>query len=357
MSNKADVHDKTPLWRDVLSSATGNNVSLDSKTLIVLGNDGVGKEALINSLRSHDDASTRSEGGMALEYTYMNFKLEDEDEGDQSARLNVWKLADTNHASLLRFALQPQELASTMVLIMADMKEPWNINKTFRTWLDITEKAVLAALDESADTTVEGDLQAHLSRYLQCYTEPAEDSGSPKSSRMTIADPDEVLLPLGEGVLCKNLGIPIVLVCNKADAINKFESECEYQDSDFDFIQQSLRQVALSYGATLLYTAPRGSEPHNGTNILRDYIAHRLFERRFKVRAEVLEKDAVFVPSGWDSKEKISVLFDSSKDGEYEEIIPAPDEVVKKQRETEELVATPDDEFLAKHQELSLIHI
>lgn len=351
MSNKGDVHDKTPLWRDVLSSATGNNVSLDSKTIIVLGNDGVGKEALINSLRSNDDAPPRTDGGMALEYTYMNFKLEDEDEGDQASRLNVWKLADTSHSSLLRFALQAKDLASTMVVIMADMKEPWAINKSFQTWLEITEKAVLAALDESPDTTIETDLQSKLTQFLQCYTEPAEDTGSPKSTRLTVGEPEEVLLPLGDGVLTKNLGIPIVLVCNKADAINKFESECEYQDSDFDFIQQSLRQVALSYGAALLYTAPRGNEPHNGTQILRDYISHRLFDRRFRVRAEVLEKDAVFVPSGWDSKEKISVLFDSSKDGAYEDVIPPPDEVVKKQRESEELVALGDDEFLAKHQE------
>lgn len=355
MSNKADVHDKTPLWRDVLSSATGNNVSLHSKTLIVLGNAGVGKEALINSLRSHDDASARCEGGMALEYTYMNFKLDDDDDGDQSARLNVWKLADASHESLLRFAVKPEELASTMVVIMADLKEPWEINKSFKTWLDITEKAVLAALDDSPDTDIEEKLKTGLTKFVQSYTEPAEETagGSPTSKRGPTAaiDTDEVLLPLGEGVLLKNLGIPIVLVCNKADAINRFENECEYQDSDFDFIQQSLRQVALSYGATLVYTAPRGEEAHSGAAVLREYIAHRLFDGSFQARAEVLEKDAVFVPSGWDSKEKISVLYDSSKDGEYEEIIAPPDEVVKKQRDAEELVATSDDDFLAKHQE------
>merc|ERR1712166_291984 len=219
MSNKADVHDKTPLWRDVLASATGNNVSLHSKTLIVLGNTGVGKEALINSLRSHDDAPARCEGGMALEYTYMKFKLDDEDDGDQSARLNVWKLADASHESLLRFALKPQELASTMVVIMSDLKEPWEINKNFRTWLDITERAVLAALDDSPDTTIEDKLKKDLTKFVQSYSEPAEEStggSSPTSKRVpTALDADEVLLPLGEGVLVQNLGIPIVLVYNK----------------------------------------------------------------------------------------------------------------------------------------------
>lgn len=351
MSKKADVHEKTPLWRDVLSSAMDSNASLDSKTLIVLGNSGVGKETLINSLRTEDDTTARIEGGMALQYSYMKFRLDEDDEGDQSARLNVWKLADRDHASLLKFALKPQELASTLVVIMADFQEPWTINQSLKAWLELLETTLLAALDECPDTQIEQESQTNLQRFVQSYTEPAEETSSPKSSRVTLtADEEEVLLPLGEGVLTKNLGLPIVLVCNKADAINKFENECEYQDSDFDFIQQTLRQLALQYGATLLYTAPRGSEEHSGAAILRDYTAYRLFGSQFRTRAEVLEKDAVFVPSGWDSKEKISVLYDSSKDGVYEEIIAPPDEAVKKQRDLEEVVATPDDEFLAKHQ-------
>jgi len=353
--SSAAMHDKTPLWRDVLSSATTSNASLDSKTLIVLGNTNVGKESLINSLRTKDDKVSPNEDGMAMEYTYMKFKLDDDDDdGDQSQRFNVWKLSDIDHASLLQFAIKPQELSSTMVLIMTDFKEPWAMNKSFQTWLDILEKGVLVALDECADTTVEQESQSALQKFIQSYVEPTSESGSPKSGRVTstfTSLDDEVLLPLGQGMLTKNLGIPIVFVCNKADAINKFESECEYQDSDFDFIQQHLRQLALTYGATLIYTAPRGSEEHSGVEILRDYISYRMFGSPFSVKAEVLEKDAVFVPSGYDSREKISVLEDPSKVGAYEDVICPPDEDVKKQRDTEEIVAMLDNDFLAQHQE------
>jgi len=338
----------TPLWREVLSGATGSNTSLDSKTMIVLGNAGVGKNTLVNSLRAHDDAP-KEEQGMALKYTYMNFKIDEDD--DQPPKLSVWRLSDPEQASLLRFAFKPQELSSTMVLIVADLKEPWAINKAIRTWLEITEKAVNAALDECPDTSVEGELQSGLQRFIQSYIEPTEDTGSPKSRPNKKGDDDEVLLPLGDGVLTKNLGIPIVIVCNKADAINTFESECEYQDSDFDFIQQHLRRVALSYGATLLYTAPRGNDKeHRGIGLLREYIAHRLFGGRFDVKAEVLEKDSVFVPTGYDSKEKISVLEDVSKTGEYEEVIVPPDEEKKNVRQLEEVVAKDDEAFLQEHQ-------
>lgn len=54
-----------------------------------------------------------------------------------------------------------------MVLIVADLKEPWAINKAIRTWLEITEKAVNAALDECPDTSVEGELQSGLQRFIQ----------------------------------------------------------------------------------------------------------------------------------------------------------------------------------------------
>eukprot|EP00658_Telonema_sp_P-2_P001537 TRINITY_DN1056_c0_g1_i2.p1 TRINITY_DN1056_c0_g1~~TRINITY_DN1056_c0_g1_i2.p1 ORF type:complete len:344 (-),score=103.12 TRINITY_DN1056_c0_g1_i2:98-1048(-) len=272
MPASSDAHDKTPLWRDVLSTATASNSSLDSKTLIVLGDPNVGKHTLINSLRGQGDDVARSEGEMALQYTYMSFKLDEEDEGDQSARLNVWKLADPDHASLLKFALKPQDLAGTMVLIMVDFSRPWSMHSSVQTWLQIIQQALLAAFDECPDTSVVQDLETNLVKFMQSYSEPAEDgSGSPKSSKIMTADDDEVLLPLGEDVLSTNLGVPIVLVCNKADAINKFESECEYQDSDFDFIQSALRQVALKYGAALLYTAPRGEEPHSGTTIPVSY--------------------------------------------------------------------------------------
>jgi len=76
-----------------------------------------------------------------------------------------------------------------------------------------------------------------------------------------------------------------------------------------------------------------------------------MFGSPFSVKAEVLEKDAVFVPSGYDSREKISVLEDPSKVGAYEDVICPPDEDVKKQRDTEEIVAMLDNDFLAQHQE------
>lgn len=85
-----------------------------------------------------------------------------------------------------------------------------------------------------------------------------------------------------------------------------------------DWIQQVLRTVCLAYGAALFYTA--STQPKTYT-LLKDYIFHRLYTPEisdktspppsrfpFPHRANVLDRDAVMVPAGWDSWGKINVL-------------------------------------------------
>lgn len=86
-----------------------------------------------------------------------------------------------------------------------------------------------------------------------------------------------------------------------------------------DWAQQVIRTVCLAYGAALFYTSP--TQPQTYT-LLRSYILHRLHaipqasdgpattRFPFPHRANVLDRDAVMVPSGWDSWGKINVLRD-----------------------------------------------
>jgi dynein light intermediate chain 1 len=154
------------------------------------------------------------------------------------------------------------------------------------------------------------------------------------------------VLPLGEGTLVKNLGIPLVIACNKSDVLPALEKNHEYQDSDFEFIQQHLRTIALKYGATLLYTSTKTGK---GCEVLAEYVAHRLLDTAFTTRAQVLDKDTIFVPSGYDSLERITVLNDHTKTGSYEEVIAAPTKKARASREEEVVEAEDDQGFLEKH--------
>lgn len=127
-------------------------------------------------------------------------------------------------------------------------------------------------------------------------------------------------------------GVPIVIVCTRADLMDKVGDEMGMKGGGWeertDWIQQVLRTVCLAYGAALFYTAP--TQPHTYT-LLREYLFHRLYtvpppltssgsdsasgataplpaRFPFPHRANVLDRDAVMVPSGWDSWGKITIL-------------------------------------------------
>jgi len=350
MSSKTT--EQAPLWREILSGSSANSpANAEAKTLVVLGEEGAGKEALINSLRrSGSEQGTRT----ALEYTYIDPFGPEDDQGELSPRLNVWKLNGLEHKDILKFALNPRALNSTMVLMVLDFAKPWSFLTSLTQWMEVLEQQLLAVYDECAETGLDTEHQQAQVKWFQNYVEPAkEDSGSPRSGKMSsfagegnLAGGDDIVLPLGEGTLTSNLGVPIVIACNKADMMATLEKNFEYQDSDFEFIQQHLRKFALSYGATLVYTSTKTGK---GSDILGEYVAHRLLSTPFNIRAQVLDKDTLFVPAGYDSLERITVLNDHTKTGGYEDVIAAPVSKARTAR-TEEMVSAQDDqEFLEMH--------
>ncbi|KAJ8303022.1 hypothetical protein KUTeg_019418 [Tegillarca granosa] len=199
-----------------------------------------------------------------------------------------------------------ENFAHSLVLLVTSMTQPWSIMETLQRWSRI--------------------LNEHLDRFFQEYTEPEE--GQPTSSQSTHrrdvnplhptashTDEDKVLLPLGENTLSHNLGIPIVVVITKTDAISTLEKEHDYKEEHFDFIQQHIRKFCL--------------------------------------HSYVVEKDSVFVPTGWDNEKKISILYENlssmKPDDIYEDVIAKP--IMRKpvQRDAE-VVAEDEQVFLMKQQ-------
>ncbi|PKU33714.1 cytoplasmic dynein 1 light intermediate chain 2 isoform x2 [Limosa lapponica baueri] len=85
-------------------------------------------------------------------------------------------------------------------------------------------------------------------RDFQEYIEPGEDfPASPQRRNTSLQEDkdDSVILPLGADTLTCNLGIPVVVVCTKCDAISVLEKEHDYRDEHFDFIQSHIRRFCL----------------------------------------------------------------------------------------------------------------
>jgi hypothetical protein len=133
-------------------------------------------------------------------------------------------------------------------------------------------------------------------------------------------------LPLKDGLLRLNLGIPIVFVVNKSDIVSQ-SSERKRFDEDSEFIQKHIRSLALFCiqilildGASVIYTS---TKQNINLNILYDYILHRSYKFDLVHRPNLMDRDAFFIPSGYDN---LNVLKSTDVNNDlstpYEERIP-----------------------------------
>eukprot|EP00063_Salmo_salar_P072598 XP_014047433.1 PREDICTED: cytoplasmic dynein 1 light intermediate chain 1-like [Salmo salar] len=131
------------------------------------------------------------------------------------------------------------------------------------------------------------------------------------------------------------------------DAINTLEKEHDYKDVQLDFIQSYIRRFCLQYGASQLYTLVKEMK---NVDVLYKYLVHRLHGFPFHCPAQLVERDTVFIPSGWDNEQKISILhgnFQTLKpDDNFEEVIVRPP--VRKFSHEKESQAEDDEVFLLK---------
>ena len=89
-----------------------------------------------------------------------------------------------------------------------------------------------------------------------------------------------VEMPLGAGVLKVNLGIPIVVVCNKIDLLSINGDRAKFLEENLEFIQKYVREYSLQYGATVMFTSAKSNQDRN-LDTLYQYILSRLYDFDF----------------------------------------------------------------------------
>ena len=104
-----------------------------------------------------------------------------------------------------------------------------------------------------------------------------------------------------------NLGIPIIVVCNKIDIMYNQGEKAKLLQENLDFIQMNLREYSLLYGASVLFTSSKQRESKN-LDTLYQYLNHRLYSFSFTKKPQIIEKDELFIPSGFDSLNLIQSL-------------------------------------------------
>uniref|UniRef100_A0A8D0QH07 Dynein light intermediate chain n=1 Tax=Sus scrofa TaxID=9823 RepID=A0A8D0QH07_PIG len=303
-----------------LVKASLNNLYCNFKDLsFFTGEDGAGKTSLIRKIQGIEEYKK----GRGLEYLYLN--VHDEDRDDQT-RCNVWILdGDPYHKGLLKFSLDAISLKDTLVMLVVDMSKPWTALDSLQKWASVVREHIDKLKIPPEEMK---EMEQKLIRDFQEYVEPGEDFPASPQRRNTVSQEDKddsVVLPLGADTLTQNLGIPVLVVCTKCDAISVLEKEHDYRDEHFDFIQSHIRKFCLQYGAALIYTSVKENK---NIDLVYKYIVQKLYGFPYKIPAVVVEKDAVFIPAGWDNDKKIGILHENFQtlkaEDNFEDIITKP---------------------------------
>lgn len=131
-------------------------------------------------------------------------------------------------------------------------------------WVKTLQQALFNLLPQMAPGTYE-KMKAKLENYVKTFQDPQLDgNGSPSRKQLTkrteedASDDDvedvRIQMPLGEGVLKVNLGIPITVVVTKADLLQHGE-KAKFLEENLEFIQKHIRRYALQYGASVVFVS------------------------------------------------------------------------------------------------------
>mmetsp|Transcript_8237 Transcript_8237/g.20744 ORF Transcript_8237/g.20744 Transcript_8237/m.20744 type:complete len:465 (+) Transcript_8237:236-1630(+) len=336
------------IWQSVLAQSAPQSDYFNTKSVLVLGDRNSGKSALLQTF--HPSRAASGDGqitqSFALDYDYVDVVDESE---DVVGRINMWELEGAHaHNHLLHMCTaDAAHLQTSLALIVLDLSTPWLLGERLSAWLELLRTHVRATLERAKSEDLLPVLREKVCQQFQSYSDPAEDKlplgAEEPPSRKTLA-------PLPEGALTDNLGIPIIVVCCKADVIPELEKEFHYTDAHMEFIQQALRRICLAHGASLIFTSSR--KKYN-TDTLFAYLKHLLFAAPFNTPAQVVDKERLFVPMGWDSLPKIRLDFEHQRltqddSAPFSTVIKEPQTVAMKTHKAEEVAAQTDEEFLAK---------
>ncbi|CAG7824637.1 unnamed protein product [Allacma fusca] len=340
------------VWSSILTEVRSNaSTKMPSgKSIVVLGDNESGKTTLVAKLQGIEDPKK----GCGLEYAYI--EIRDEYRDDQT-QLSVWVLdGNPSHANLLQFALSDKTFSETVVMLTVSMATPWTIIDQLQFWAGLLHDHV-DSLKLSPDRVKELREKC-VKRWLD-YVEPGDelDLASGKQNNMNLSSrnsrnfDEEPILP--PNTLVRNTGLDIVVVVTKTDYINTLEREHDYRDEHFDFIQYHVRQFCIQYGAALFYTSVKEDK---NCDLLYKYLVHRIYGLPFRTPALIVEKDAVFIPAGWDNEKKMAILHEnisSFKPDEYfNEVIQKPVVTRKPVNREPEVEVEDEQKFLERQQVL-----
>jgi dynein light intermediate chain 1 len=331
------------LWEKILQDSSQSKRHKEG-TLILVGRKGCGSRHLISALQKGPGSLGRHSMFTSLispddpipvtcplQYSYINVKDPSDPHSPKLSKVNIYTLEQPELKDLLEFALNSKNLDSTLFGIVLDWEQPWRFQKDLEMWTDVWNEMlgkVLSALPvEDQDKLIK-----KVAEYVRLYKEPDSES----QERQEVP----------EGVLEVNLGVPVMIVVCKSDLVFSVDKNRDNNEKILNSALRVIREFAVSYGASVFYTSNK-INTNNNLNVLYEYIVHRIYGFRFKYKPQIISKESIFIPSGWDSPALINET-SYTTDKSLQELLP---KVKPRNLPKDEVKVPSDQEFLAQMKE------
>ncbi|KAH1616033.1 hypothetical protein KXX31_002105 [Aspergillus fumigatus] len=301
---------KKNIWSSMLDSVA-NGKRLPEKNLLILGGTPESQREFIETLSvDTSDPTLISEkrrgrsppvaNQFALGYTYHDVLDADQEvvsTSDTLARVSAYLLSEPSlsFAPLLKPLLTPQSVPETLVVILLDWSDPWTWVRRLREWVRLL-RHVLISLDDETKIVMEEIMTEWKDRKrgMDSGAQGLASSGGP------------VTIPLGPGEWDEGLGIPMCVVCQGADKIEKLEKDHGWREEEFDFILQFMRTILLKHGASLIYTT--AFLANSLQSLIHSSLGIHSLLKRQSLKHNVIDRDKILVPPNWDSWGKIRII-------------------------------------------------
>ena len=203
--------------------------------------------------------------------------------------------SDPSFSPLLKGLFSPATIPETLAVVLLDWDSPRTWIRELQQWVRIL-RTILNQLDNNCKDAMDENMKEWSDKRKGARVDASSNPASESN----------INLPLGPGEWDEALGIPLCVVCQNAEKIDRFEREHSWKDDEFDFVLQYMRTILLKHGGSLIYTA--SSAPGSLQNLIRSSLDITSLLQRNPLKHNVIDRDRILVPPNWDSWGKIRVL-------------------------------------------------
>lgn len=218
-----------------------------------------------------------------FDYSFLEVKDVEKREEEVLAKMNVWYLSD--YESFEREELEEylvhavKDISMTALLVVLDFSRPWSVKDQLDKWKNVIFKFMEKGFQKHLTPAQQESLRKRIEHQWKKYEMPAEEGETPKQEMeeakkegsdeggLSEEEQDVDLIPLEEGVLNVNVGMPLIIACNKADYVPKWQ-EGDYK---FDYVMRHVREFALMFGASVFTVS---AVKNRGLDTVYKYILH-----------------------------------------------------------------------------------